>query len=68
MDDKRQVDATQTYKAMMKKMTRFDVPEEASRSTATSADGILDEGRAGRTRVSIATAVETDDDLNIDSG
>ena len=42
------------------KMTRFDVPEEACRWTATSADGVLDEGWAGRTTVSIATAAETD--------
>ena len=30
------------------KMTKFDVPEEAHRSTATSAYGVLDEGRAER--------------------
>ena len=41
-------------------MMSFDVPEDASRSTATSADGVLDEVRAGRTTVSIATAAETD--------
>ena len=41
-------------------MTMFDVPEEVSRSTASSADGVLDEGRAGRTTVSTATAAETD--------
>ena len=58
MDDERQDDATPTYKRTTTKMTRFDVPEEASRSTATSAYGVLDEDRAGRMTVSIVTASE----------
>ena len=65
VDDERQDDAAPTWNTKTTtKMARFDVPEEASRSTATSADGVLDEGRVGRTTVSIATAAQTDQLLN----
>ena len=59
VDDERQDDATPTLKTTTK-MASFDVPEEASRSTASSADGVLDEDRAGRTTVSTTTAAEMD--------
>ena len=58
VDDERQDDAAPTWKTT--KMTRFDVSEDAHRSTATSAEGVLDKDRAGRTTVSIATAAEMD--------
>ena len=67
MDGERYNDADPTLKTTTTKMTGFDVPEEASRSTTTPTDGVLDEGRTGLTTVSIATAAETDDCLNGDS-